>query len=461
MKSLLYTGLLLLQGLAYAQTTPEEVLNLRNDKEVIIRAFSQKEQRRIQRQYSQEMIGQTTQAFYAAVFEYQALSHKRCEFNFLDILKAKLSEAELDAGPATLPELFKVLRTHHAIDDILYQLLSSVNADYAELGKIDPEKKPRPRLLPRRGTKMAASELASLYEDFAVWPDEIHACVYNSYIYLKKQLEDPKHLARLNRQALKEELITQETFNKLEYLRTQSDINKRVIWLNDYFQIIFHAKNKLQPLSYVYRPVNLENENDFSSRRIRRFSKITRRELLYRKYNETQIILLAQVLQKAARRMGVDPDTESKGTFITSEYSVLQPDGQRRNYVERFELDPQSQFNLARRLLRKDIIELQMMDLFNGLKISYADVVMAAFETGYVSLEDLEYVVQYDDLWNPEKSKFERLSGFVFRLGGYGVFLLPTPWNITASLALGIVEGIVDNKTKSGAHNDNPATFIE
>lgn len=214
-------------------------------------------------------------------------------------------------------------------------------------------------------------------------------------------------------------------------------------------------------VSKGYKPINLDDEDKFSSERLKRFSKLTRRKILYRKYTETQIIMLAQVLQKASRRMGVDVDTESGTPYITQEFSVLQPNGERTTYVERFDLDPQSQFNLARRLMRKDILDLQMMDTFQGLQITYDDVVSAAFETGYITIEDITYVVRYDDLWNPEISKWERVSGFVFKVAGYSSFFLPPPWNIVGTIAIGVVEGIVQKKFETGADNDNPATFIE
>ena len=159
--------------------------------------------------------------------------------------------------------------------------------------------------------------------------------------------------------------------------------------------------------------------------------------------------------------MGSDPDTESKAPIITQEFSVLTPNGERETYVESFELDAQSQYNLARRLLRKDMTETQMMDLFSKVQITHEDIVMAGLETGYISLGDLEYVVAYDDLWNPSVSKFEKVTGFIFRIAGYSSFFLPPPWNITATIVLGIAEGIVNNKNKTGVDNDNPATFIE
>jgi hypothetical protein len=238
-------------------------------------------------------------------------------------------------------------------------------------------------------------------------------------------------------------------------------VTKRNYWLKDYFKVIFNAKNKMRPLKANYVVKNIEDEEGYSTERIRRFSRMTRRQLLYKKYDETQIILLAQVLQKASRRMGVDPDTESGKPVITQEFHTLNDAGTRDTYVERIELDPQSQYNLARRLLRKDMTDLQMMDTFIGLKVTYEDLVMAAFETGYITFEDLEFVVKYDDLWNPNKSSFERIIGFTFSVAGVSSIFLPPPWNITATIALGVIGGLILNTKRDGAENDNPATFIE
>jgi hypothetical protein len=467
--NLITFGSLILAPFHLAHSINEERSLLANDKEVVIRAFSKKEVKRIQQHYTESDEPLRMQlALYQSVKTLRAQPHRHCDFRLIELFQDRLARLNLKPDQDHLEEALKVLRVNHAIDDLFYRLLSEANEDYHALERIAPRKKRRTLIAPKVKKLLATNDLAELYEDFQEWPDETTTCAYSAYYRLKKSVrngdDEPskktRHLEALNRRALREEIIDLETFNKLEYLRTKSKVNKRRIWLSDYFHTTFNAKNKLIPLSYEYTPVDLDDENDFASKKLRRFSKLTRRELLYRKYDATQMIMLAQVIQKAARRMGVDPDTESLGSYITKEYSVLQSNGERKTYVERIDLDPQSQFNLARRMMRKDIIDLQMMDSFTGLKITYSDVVMAAFETGYVSFEDLEHVLAYDDLWNPQKTKFERVSGFIFRLTGYGTFLLPTPWNITASIALGIVEGLVDNKNRTGANNDNPGTII-
>jgi hypothetical protein len=319
------------------------------------------------------------------------------------------------------------------------------------------------KLIFKHSRLISNNDLKELYSNFVNFPDEESNCIYQEFIFLQNGIKDKtnrkaerplKEMGILNKKALEEGVIGLETYHKIEFLRKESPVSERKLLMKDYLKIIFQAKNKMIPLSAHFKPINHSEEDNFSSERVKRFSRLTRRELLYQKYNETQIILLSQVLQKASRRMGVDVDTESSRPYLGQEFSILQPNGERKTYVERFELDPQSQFNLARRLLRKDITELQMMDMFNSVNIDYEDVVIAAFETGYISLEDINYVVRYDDLWNPIRTKFDRVMSFIIKASGYSSFLLPTPWNVVATLAIGVVDGINDRKTVRGAKND-------
>jgi hypothetical protein len=279
---------------------------------------------------------------------------------------------------------------------------------------------------------------------------------YNDLVTVKN--DDLKDLAFV---ALNRNIISLETFNKIKFLGKDSTIQNRKIWMNDYFKIIFQAKNKMIPFKRSYKVINLADEDTFSSEKVSRFSQLTRRKLLYQKYDENQIVLLSQVMRKASQRMGVDPDTRTGVPYLVQEFDVLNASGSRDNLVEKIELDTQDQFNLARRLLRKDMVALQMMKSFEKVKISYEDMVMASLETGYISLDDIAYVVKYDDLWNPEISKAERFLQMTFKVAGYSTFFLPPPWNVTGALTLAIVEGIVDSKTINGASNDNPNTFIE
>ncbi len=461
-------GIMFMQN-SHAQYSMDKILNLRNDKEVVITSIKKNERLRISEKFkNQEFNTQTTKTFYTTIQSFLNQDDKQCELRLIDLIKKDFERGKIDSSEEGLQDIFKMLRITNAIDDIFYDILTSLNKDFTNLGGVKLDRS-RLRISFNHKKLIKNNDVKELFSGFTEWPDESSRCVYKEYVFIKGHIrnQDDKlslkksYLKTLSERALKENVIDLATFNKLEYLRTKSTVNKRNYWLADYFKIIFNAKNKMRPIKASYVVKNIEDESDYSTERIKRFSKITRRKLLYKKYDETQIILLSQVLQKASRRMGVDPDTHSSAPVISQEFQILNELGTRDTYVERIELDPQSQYNLARRLLRKDMTELQMMDIFIGLKITHEDVVMAALETGYISLEDIEYVVKYDDLWNPHKSDFEKIVGFVGTVAGVSTIFLPPPWNITASIAVGIIEGLVLSKNKNGARNDNPSTFIE
>lgn len=445
-----------------------DVAKLRNDKEVVSRVFSKRQKTRVEKIFAdKEVVKRKQRAFESAMLNFLNSDMRKCDLRLVKELSTALGNGKPLSRDEFTDHLI-LLRINHNIDDIFFEILHK-NAEIAEgLAKVDLARKPKS--LNSKSAKLAeVNELETLFEAVSELPNEKDSCLLSEYAFIYDRVLDEEGKPANNKkdfrnvmgEALKSKLITLDIYNSFRYLAEKTDINERDIWLNDYLKITFNAKNKMIPIrsNYVIKDISLED--DFASKRIRRFSEITRRRLLYRKYNETQIILLSQLLQKASRRMGADPDTESKAPIISQEFSVLTPSGERETYVESFELDAQSQYNLARRLLRKDMTETQMMDLFSKVQITHEDIVMAGLETGYISLGDLEYVVAYDDLWNPSVSKFEKVTGFIFRIAGYSSFFLPPPWNITATIVLGIAEGIVNNKNKTGVDNDNPATFIE
>lgn len=451
--------------------TMNDVQKIKNDKEVLITSFSKREKERILDKYNDQAANEKLRKiFYSTMLNFiNDEEAKQCESDFFSRLKTELKNADIATDKESLDDHLKMLRATHAIDDVLFDIVTSINEDAAKFSKVDL-KKPVRASLAKNEDRLEKNSVDDLYWAFAKWPDDKTRCSTQEFVRLKESVAIPaqakekvkaKYLGTLNKAAYEKKIITLETYNKLEYYRTDSNLEKRYIWLNDYIKIVLSAKNAMVPRTKGYDVKKLDAENRFSSEKLKRFSALTRRKILYKKYNETQIILLSQVLQKASRRMGVDADTITKAPYLIQEFELLKENGERQTYVERTEIDPQSQYNLARRLMRKDIVDLQMMSLFNRLDISYEDVVMAALETGYISLEDIEFVVAYDDLWNPTTSKYERMSGFIFKVAGYTTFFLPPPFNVAASIALGIVEGIVDQRFENGASHDNPGTFIE
>ncbi len=201
-----------------------------------------------------------------------------------------------------------------------------------------------------------------------------------------------------------------------------------------------------------------EDQAEFASEYIKRRKKLTRRKSLYYKYNATQIVMLAQVLEKASMRMGIDPTVETSTPEITTNY-VMRRDGSQTQFSETYELSPSEQFEFARKRLRMDLMDLSSSKTFAGVKITYEDVIMAALETGYISHHDIEYVIKYDDLWNPEISPWKKFKDYTLSFAGTAAFYLPPPWNVIGAVGLVFVNTKLSSK-KGHENHENPANIF-
>lgn len=462
---------LLLFNVAWAYDD-KDIDKFKNDKEVVSVFIKKQEKANLLKKYSNAEFNSKLQTLFANTLLIFLNNSGQCEIDLITRFHSALVSEKIESNKDLRDEYFKVLRVTNSIDDIFFRLLLGINRDYTELNAIDKKYKDLKKvknvhLVFDRKEVLEKNDVKRIFDGFEPWPDDNKSCTYQQFRYTKNRITNLKedsekdYFKFLTKVAYHEKVISYATFEKLNYLNKNGSFNGRDNSLNAYFEIIFKAKNSLIPKNYVPNTTNIEKLDQFTSEKVRRFSSLTRRVVLYRKYSETQIIMLAQVLQKSARRMGVDPDVIAKTPYINQEFIKINENGEQETYVERIEIDPQSQYNLARRLMRRDILELQTDDIFKKTKITYEDMVMAALETGYISLDDIAFVVQYDDLWNPHKTQFEKVSGFVFKFVGYATFFLPPPWNVFTSLAIGVVGGVIDKRNQSGAQNDNPATFIE
>lgn len=449
-----------------------DIDKLKNDKEVISIHIKKNEKENLLKKYANEEFNSNLKSIFASTLLKFLNESGQCELDLISRFHAALISAKIDSNKELRDEYFKLLRATDNIDDIFYKLLLGSNKDYTELHQIDDEfadrkKEKRIPIIFDHKDLLAKNDVKNIFTGFQTWPDDNASCTYQEFNNVKnkiikiKEKKNKDYFKFLTKVAYNDKVISYATMKKLNYLDESGSFKDRDNSLNSYLEIIFKAKNSMVPKHSAGNPAKLDNLDQFSTERVRRFSKLTRRAVLYRKYSETQIIMLAKVLRASSRRMNVDPDVAAKLPYISQEFTTTNDQGEQVTYVERTEIDPQSQFNLARRLMRRDILNLQTMEIFQKTKITYEDIVMAALETGYISLDDIAFVVQYDDLWNPTKTRYDRVSGFVFKFVGYATFFLPPPWNVFTSLAIGIVGGVIEKRKTSGAQNDNPATFIE
>ena len=447
----------------------EDIRKIQNDKEVTISAFGPEETLRIKNKFSN--IDDKTKfknIFVKNLYTFLNTQYMHCEPLYISDLVRDLQTVNVKNDKSTIIDVFKMMRVENAIDDVLYDILEELTLDHFAFKGLDLKTKPIKNIFKNYDTKSKGYDVEGLFTSFKKYPDEVDSCSYQEFFKIREVVGLPSDsLASKNKQlkdlafvAYSKNIISVETFNKIKFLSKDSTIQNRRLWLSNYLRVTFSAKNKMIPVKRDYSVIDISKENGFSTEHIARFSNMTRRKLLYSKYDENQIVLLTQVMKKASQRMGVDPDTKTSVPYLIQEFNILNGNGETQNYVEKIELDTQDQFNLARKMLRKDMTTLQMMDTFLKVNITYEDLVMASLETGYLSLDDIEYVAKYDDLWNPNTSKFQRYMQITFQVAGYATFFVPPPWNVTAALTLSIIEGIANNKYIDGAKNDNPNTII-
>jgi hypothetical protein len=121
---------------------------------------------------------------------------------------------------------------------------------------------------------------------------------------------------------------------------------------------------------------------------------------------------------------------------------------------ESIPVSPMGQYFLARKLLRKDIDDLNRSSFFAGSPVNHEDLVTAGLETGLLDREILDSVLKIDDLWNPEVKKWQKISNYAFRVTGTATIFLPPPYNVVSSMALVFLDGILMKNSRKASQAD-------
>ena len=173
--------------------------------------------------------------------------------------------------------------------------------------------------------------------------------------------------------------------------------------------------------------------NRFSSSWKNRRRRLTRRGDLYGRFNSYQILLLGDVLRHLFERMEA-----GRARLVFS----------RQDHDDSIELSPMGQYYFARRLLLKEMQELNASAWFAGNPFSYEEVVTAALETGLVNGKMLNEVMAIDDLWNPAVAPWEKIGSYALRITGGSTVFLPPPFNVVGALAFVIIQSVIENPAR-------------
>jgi hypothetical protein len=313
------------------------------------------------------------------------------------------------------------LRHNQIIDDILYRMIikaNAINTDFVEKASL---KALRPfNVYTRQNSDI---DLVKFYAPVKKWPDDINTCTFDAYQKIVQNLKyrntkDRDHqLLKLNFKAYKEGVIELSTFNKLEILRKREVLDWPV-YLYRYADIINNAKDKLT------KAPETKSDNDFSVEYVSRRDGITQRSNLYRTYTSTQIMILAQIIEKTARRM------DAKRASLHWEF------GEDTAEHEIYVLSPMEQYRASIKMLRKEMAEVMRSDSFRNTGLKYDHLIAAAYEAGFIKSNELDLILRFEDFWNPKTPRWKSYANFAFSIAGTASFYLPPPWSVLGAIGL-------------------------
>ena len=337
--------------------------------------------------------------------------------------------------------IFVILRNSDIIDDILYKILKDSTTVNIAIAKNLTNPAPR-KVSNLNSPQTSTVKTEEFYAPVKNWPNDISNCSIDTYYRMTTKLtwkntkERDALISKLNYIALKNKTISLETYNKLEIFRTYSVLNWP-IYFKRYADVIHNAKDKL-----TTNP-EIKSTNSFSETYISRKEKITKRDRLYMTYNSTQIMMLAQLIEKTAKRM------DAKEVSLHFQYAG--PNNETEIYI----FSPMEQYRAAIKMLRKEMAELMRSDAFRHTGLQYEDLISAAYETGFIKSEELDYLLKFEDFWNPKTPKWKTYANFSFSLAGTATFYLPPPWNIVGAVGLIFTQSKILNKDKDPDVDDN------
>lgn len=448
MKQILIFIFFLFATLLYQESFAFDLDIIANNKESSSRILSKKDIRRIEHWIEESNISESI-AFRAKMTLKNALAEFKkneslCDLGFSSLLKQEAINQRAIEDEDQFNTFVGYLRWSNFIDDILYKnLISSDGLDHQfELSQYQR----RPIIPPfnRYNDETNSIDLKKFFLPFQSWPDEKSHCSLDAY---KKQVstlnwkttKDRDHLLRrIHFLGFEKGLITSEVYHKLEAIRSSSTFDSGIN-LEGYFDVIMNAKDKLTQNG---RPV--KDPSIYSTTYVVRKEKLTRRTKLYKDFDSTQIMMLAEIIQKTAKRIDA--------YYVSINFQF---EDRADSEIETYVLSPMERYRLSLKMLRKEMAEVMRSDLFKNTTIGYEDLVTAAYETGLIKSEELDLILKFEDFWNPKEPKWKVYLSFTFSIVGTASYYLPPPWNIVGALGLAVTQMAIDSKQKTPDSDDN------
>jgi hypothetical protein len=368
-----------------------------------------------------------------------------CELNLVARLQENALNNKIISTKGEVLNLIGWLRTNNLIDDIFYKVIKDATYLLLEFNNTDRQRPIRPLNLYTRQTDEV--DLEKYFAPIKRWPDETKKCTVETYYKMivsltwKNERERDSLVTRLHFIGLNQGLIDLETYNRLETMRKR-DVLSWPVYFKRYLDIINNTKDKL-----TKKPEKISS-NTFAQEYVSRKESITQRTNLFKSYNSTQILILAQIIERTARRM------DAKMATINWQY------GENPTDQEIYVLSPMEQYRASIRFLRKDMADVMRSEAFQTKELKYEHLIAAAFEAGYIKSQELDIILKFEDFWNPKTPRWKTYANFAFSIAGSATFYLPTPFNIIGAIGLVLTQAKIVDGEKRPDPQENPNVII-
>lgn len=364
-----------------------------------------------------------------------------CEVGLVKQLQTDAKSNQVISDDSETQVLINYLRQQDLIDDVLYKLLRDSALVQSDLISLADERPARPFNVYTR--QNAGIDVEKMYQPFKTWPDDVKKCTLNTYfdmvntLTFKNGKDRDSQMSKLNYIAYVNGTIDLEKYNKLMVLQERG-VYDWPVYFRRYADIINNAKDKLT------KSPEAKATHNFTVEYVSKRDKLTQRGNLYRTYNSTQVMMLAQIIEKTAKRM------DARNVSLNWQYTD-DPNGEREIYV----LSPMEQYRAAIKMLRKDMAEVMRSDAFRGTGLEYDHLIAAAFEAGFIKSHELDQVLKFEDFWNPKTPRWKAYANFAFSIAGSATFYLPPPWNIIGAIGLVLTQTKLVNGDQAPDADEN------
>lgn len=304
------------------------------------------------------------------------------------------------------------LRLNESIDDVATSiLLKANNKDY-----VNHSIKIR-KLTSAQETKAIGvfKKLKKEIKNTELCPDDTYRLIVSNLYKEDKDLIE--RLKIINSEARDQGVISSKEFKRFEELR----INKVYEWpltLAEY-------KKSLSSINKMASDRKPERSNLVTDTKVIK-GKYSLRQVLYQKFDSTQIYILANMLKNFNKRL------EAKDVSVHIEYH--------EDPTEIISLSPMETFRFILKLLRKELAELNNSSILKGQPASYLEIITAAYEVGYISEKDIEAFANLEEIWNPKTTTKQKVMFWVKFFGGIGAIFMANPISFLSVMVIMLID---------------------